>query len=242
MFTPLGTKNSLTQIIEYELTEAIRAGTYPPGSKLPTENELCDLFVVSRTAVREAIKKMNARGIVEVKRGSGVYVSEMSIKNASETLNLFFELSSDKNVILQTIKTRLVLEPALASQAATHRNDDQIELLVENIKMTKACDINDADREAELDNDFHKTILSIADNQVLDLLLGPMFNLMPKFKTSVFAKSQEGALVKKKEVMLSHHENILEAIIKQDQQLANKTMYNHILETQNNYIKTLKRK
>lgn len=242
MFTQLGIKKSLTQMIEYELTEAIRAGKYLPGSKLPTENELCELFVVSRTAVREAIKKMSARGIVQVKRGSGVYVSEISIKNASETLNLFFELSSDKNVILQTINTRLVLEPALVSQAAINRSDEQIELLVENIKMTKSCDLSDANKEAELDNDFHKTILSIADNQVLDLLLGPMFNLMPKFKTSVYAKSHEGELVNKKNIMLKHHENILDAIIKQDEQTASKAMYNHILETQNNYIKTLEGK
>ena len=241
MFAPLGIKKSLTQMIEYELTEAIRAGKYLPGSKLPTENELCELFVVSRTAVREAIKKMSARGIVQVKRGSGVYVSEMSIKNASETLNLFFELSSDKNVIQQTINTRLILEPALASQAAINRTDAQIQSLVDNIKMTKSCDINDTDKEAELDNDFHKTILSIANNQVLDLLLNPIFHLMPKFKTGVYAKPQEGELVKKKQIMLTHHENILDAIIKQDEQMANKAMYNHILETQNNYTKSLKK-
>lgn len=241
MFAPLGIKKSLTQMIEYELTEAIRAGKYLPGSKLPTENELCELFVVSRTAVREAIKKMSARGIVQVKRGSGVYVSEMSIKNASETLNLFFELSSDKNVIQQTINTRLILEPALASQAAINRTDVQIQSLVDNIKMTKSCDINDTDKEAELDNDFHKTILSIANNQVLDLLLNPIFHLMPKFKTGVYAKPQEGELVKKKQIMLTHHENILDAIIKQDEQMANKAMYNHILETQNNYTKSLKK-
>ena len=241
MFAPLGIKKSLTQMIEYELTEAIRAGKYIPGSKLPTENELCELFVVSRTAVREAIKKMSARGIVQVKRGSGVYVSEMSIKNASETLNLFFELSSDKNVIQQTINTRLILEPALASQAAINRTDEQIQSLVDNIKMTKSCDINDTDTEAELDNDFHKTILSIANNQVLDLLLNPIFHLMPKFKTGVYAKPLEGELVKKKQIMLTHHENILDAIIKQDEQMANKAMYNHILETQNNYTKSLKK-
>ncbi len=240
MFAPIGIKKSLTQIIEYELIEAIRAGKYLPGSKLPTENELCNLFAVSRTAVREAIKKMSARGIVQVKRGSGVYVSEMSIKNATETLNLFFELSSDRGVILQTIKTRLVLEPALAGQAAINRTERQIELLKENIEMTKNCDLNDTNKEAELDNDFHKSILSIANNQVLDLLLSPIFNLMPKFKAGVYAKPLEGELVKKKNMMLKHHENILDAIINKDEQRANNAMYNHILETQNNFTKSLK--
>ena len=107
--------------------------------------------------------------------------------------------------------------------------------------MTKKCDLNDTNKEAELDNDFHKTILSITNNQVLDLLLNPIFHLMPKFKTGVYAKPQEGELVKKKQIMLKHHENILDAIIKQDEQMANKAMYNHILETKNNYTKSLKK-
>ncbi|WP_212744283.1 FadR/GntR family transcriptional regulator [Maribacter sp. ACAM166] len=69
-----------------------RTGKYLPGSQIPTENELCKMFNVSRTAVREAVKKMNAKGIVDVKRGSGVYVSEMSIQNASEKM-LFYKQS-----------------------------------------------------------------------------------------------------------------------------------------------------
>jgi GntR family transcriptional repressor for pyruvate dehydrogenase complex len=57
MFTPLGQTKSITQQIEFELTKAIRTGKYLPGNKLPTENELCQIFNVSRTSVREAVKK-----------------------------------------------------------------------------------------------------------------------------------------------------------------------------------------
>ena len=239
MFTSIGSNKSITQQVEYELTEAIRNGKYLPGNKIPTENELCEIFNVSRTSIREAVKKMSARGIVDVKRGSGVYVSEMSIKNASEILNLFFELSSDKNIILQTINTRLILEPALASQAAIHRNNNHLDLLKNNMIEMRQCALDDKKREAELDNDFHRILLSIVNNKVLELLLNPMFNLIPKFKTAVYVKPIAGKLLKEKNIMLDYHENILQAIIQKDSDKANEAMRNHIIETQRNYTKSL---
>ncbi|MGB3150075.1 MAG: FadR/GntR family transcriptional regulator [Maribacter sp.] len=235
MFSSIGKSQSLTQQIELKLTKAIRNGTYLPGHKIPTENELCELFKVSRTSVREAVKKMSAKGIVDVKRGSGVYVSEISIKNASENLNMFFELSSDKDVILQTINARLILEPILAAQAAKYRTEHQLNLLKENMIAMQNCELMDKKKEAELDNDFHRTLLSVANNKVLELLLSPIFNLMPKFKSIVYAKPSKGNLKAQKKIMLAHHENILQATMEKDEQKATEAMRNHIMETQSNY-------
>lgn len=238
MFAPLGQKKSVTQQVEFQLTEAIRAGKYLPGAKIPTENELCQMFDVSRTSVREAVKKMSALGIVDVKRGSGVYVQEISIKSASETLNMFFELSSNQDVILQTIDTRLLIEPMLAAEAAKNCNEEQLELLKMNMISMRNCDLLDKQREVELDNDFHRTLLSISDNKVLELLLSPIFNLMPKFKTIVYAKVTDGNILKDKEIMLNHHDNILQSIIEKDESKAYQAMQAHIIETQTNYAKT----
>ncbi len=242
MFAPVGLGRSLTQQVEFELTEAIRTGKYLPGNKIPTENELCQMFNVSRTSIREAVKKMSALGIVDVKRGSGVYVSEISIKNASGILNMFFELSSDVDVILQTINTRLILEPALAAQAASYRNEEHLALLKNNMIAMRNCNLNDKKKEAELDNDFHRILLSITNNEVLELLLSPIFNLMPKFKTIVYAKPTDGNLLKDKQIMLGHHENILQAIIDQDEKKASEAMRVHIIETQVNYTKAIQKK
>jgi len=242
MFTPLGKTKSITQQVEFELTKAIRTGAYLPGQKIPTENELCQLFNVSRTSVREAVKKMNAKGIVAVKRGSGVYVSEISIKNASENLNMFFELSSDEDVILQTINTRLILEPTIAAQAAKSRTEHQLIFLQENMIAMHNCDLMDKKKETELDNDFHRALLSIANNKVLELLLSPIFNLMPKFKSIVYAKPTNGNLLTYKKIMLDHHERILTAIIEKDEQKATEAMRTHIIETQTNYKTSIQNK
>lgn len=68
-------------------------------------------------------------------------------------LNLFFGLSSDEAVILETINTR----SSLAAQASKMRNDSHLTLLKNNMIALHNCDLNDKVKEAELDNDFHRT-------------------------------------------------------------------------------------
>jgi len=239
MFQQIGQKKSLSQQIVEEITRSIRDGEYLPGQQLPTENALCGIFNVSRTAIREAIKILSARGIVEVKKGSGAYVSEVSVQNASEVLNMFFELSSDTDMILETIETRQLLEPQIAKEASQKRNEYHIALLQKNMESMRKCPIDKKKREAELDNEFHRILLSITGNKVLGLLLSPVFNLMPKFKVNVFAKPAEGNLEEEKNTMLQHHENILKAIIDQDGSAAELAMKRHLEDTLKNYTKSL---
>ncbi|UWX56235.1 FadR family transcriptional regulator [Maribacter litopenaei] len=242
MFPSLGNKIALSEQVENELTQAIRNGNYLPGGKLPTENELSQMFNVSRTSIREAVKKMSAKGLVEVRRGSGVYVQEISIKNTSEILNMFFELSTDEDIISQTINARLILEPSLAANAAKNRNENQLEILQKNFEELINCQLSEKDKEAEIDNNFHRTILSISNNKVLTLLVSPIFNLMPKFKAVVYAKPRDGDMQREKEIMLAHHKNILEAIQHKDENAAKIAMQKHILETKTNYSKSIKLK
>ena len=241
MFEKIQDRKSLSQQIEEEISCAIRSGDFPPGRKLPTELEMCGIFNVSRTAVREAIKRLNARGVVEVRKGSGVYVTEISLKNASEVLNMFYELSSDKDLSLETIDARAAIEPALASYAAKMRTLEHIDVLRENIAETTKCPLRDKRAEAELDNQFHATILSISRNRVLGLMLSPLFSLIPKLKLDVYAKPLEGDLKKDKEILLEFHTGILEAIIDQDSSRAEWIMRQHLAETRTNYLKFLER-
>ncbi|WP_067028946.1 FadR/GntR family transcriptional regulator [Allomuricauda sp. CP2A] len=241
LFQPIENRGSLSKHVENELTRAIRKGQYRPLQKLPTENELCSIFNVSRTVVREAIKGLNAKGIVEVKKGSGAYVSEMSIKNASETLNMFFKLSSDKDLLLSTIDSRAMIEPMIAARSAVVRTEDHLVQLNENIEKMKQCPLENKKEEAELDNQFHRVLLDCVDNPVLHLLVDPIFNLMPKFKLGVFAKSIRGNLEEEKKEMMHYHQLITDAIVSQDAQRAENFMREHLRITRENYMKTIKK-
>lgn len=239
MFEPIARRESLSEHIETELTRAIQQGQYQPLQKIPTENELCSIFNVSRTVVREAIKKLNAKGIVDVRKGSGAYVSEMSIQNASETLNLFFGMSSDQDLMLHTIDSRAMIEPMIAVKAAVVRTDDHILRLQANMEKMRQCHLGDKKTEAELDNQFHRILLDCIDNPVLHLLVNPIFNLMPKFKVNVFAKTIEGDLAKEKEKMLYYHQMITDAVAAKHALRAESFMKEHLRVTRENYNKVI---
>ena len=80
--------------------------------------------------------------------------------------------------------------------------------------------------------------LSIANNPVLELVLSPIFNLMPKYKFAVYAKPTKGNLKAAKNKMLQHHQNILDAISIKDENGAFEAMKAHLKETHDNYLKS----
>ena len=82
VFSKIGTIQTLSQKIERRIEEAIQQRKLRPGDKLPSEKELCASFSVSRTALREALRRLSARGLIEIKKGSGMYVSEIQIEDA----------------------------------------------------------------------------------------------------------------------------------------------------------------
>ncbi len=241
MFAPIVKPESLSGHVEAELTNAIAQGEYQPSKKIPTEHELCSMFKVSRTVIREAIRGLNSKGIVDIKKGSGVYVSEMSIQNASETLNLFFRLSSDRGLMLHAIDSRAMIEPMIAAKSAEVRTDDHVLRLHDNMKELIQCPLDDKIMEAELDNQFHRILLESVDNPILNLLLDPIFNLTPKFKHDVFAKSITDNMVEEKEKMLHYHQRITDAIAGQDAIKAEGLMREHLKVTSENYIKSVGR-
>ena len=203
--------------------------------KLPTESELCKQFSVSRTAVREAISKLTARGLISVRKGSGTYVSEVSINQAQQALNLFFELSTQPNLVFDTINARRMIEPSIAAYAAKVRKQEHIDFLEQNLADMIACDMEDLDKEAELDSAFHSCIIKSTGNQVLNLLMRPVYNLMPQYRQLVFAKNSHTLHIKAKNILIGFHRDILDAIKAGDSQKAFQSMTDHLAFTETNY-------
>ena len=102
------------QIYHYILDEALE-----PGAKLPNEFALGEKFRVGRSTIREAVKLLSSKGIVEVRQGSGTYVVT-TVKGLSDPLNL--RSVQDKNALaFDLVNVRLLLEPGIAEMAAPPR-------------------------------------------------------------------------------------------------------------------------
>ena len=141
---------AVDQIIQVILDRDMKA-----GDKLPNEYDLARELGVGRSTVREAVKLLSSKGIVEVRRGSGTYVVTTA-KGLSDPLNL--RSVQDKNALaLDLVNVRLLLEPGIAEMAAQNATDEDIE------RINRLCDrveskIYDGDLYIEDDIAFHTCI------------------------------------------------------------------------------------
>jgi len=187
IFSKIGTTQTLSQKIERRIEEAIQQRKLVPGNKLPTERELCASFAVSRTALREALRRLNARGLIEIKKGSGMYVSEISIDDAIKSLNLYYDLKFDSNLIAQMIEMRSLFEPQIASLAAKNRTQEDLIVLQNNIIELEKCNPDNTQMEADIINRFHTNIAKATGNPMIIVSMEPIFSLLPRMRNFLYA-------------------------------------------------------
>jgi len=234
VFDNIGSKITLSQKIERRIETAIREKKLPIGSKLPTERELCESFGVSRTALREALRRLNARGLINIIKGSGMYITEIKIDDAISTLNLYYDLSFDRNLISQIIEVRGIFEPEIAKLAAKQRTPNDILELENNLKEFKKCNPDNVQLEADLDNKYHLLIAKATHNPIVQVSMEPIYSLLPRMRNLVYA-NVDG----EKEVTLKYHQLTFEAIRDKNEVEAYNNMAEHLKRTIEVYYKYL---
>ncbi len=147
-------------LIARELAQAIINGTYAHGQQLPTERQLAENFVASRTTVRKALAVLETQKLVQRRPGSGTYVS--------------FQTTAGENGIaertspLQLIEVRAVIEPQMARLAVLHASQvdlDKLQALVNDLKAAEKDD--DGERYSMVDEQFHLAIASATSNPLM---------------------------------------------------------------------------
>lgn len=236
IFGKIGSAQTLSQKIERRIEEAIRQKKLLVGAKLPSERELCEMFAVSRTALREALRRLSARGLIQIKKGSGMYVSELKIEDAIDSLNLYYDLSFDSNLIPQIIEVRRVFEPEIARMAANNRTDKDLELLLKNITDLEECDPDNTQMEADIINKFHLNIAKATGNPIVIITMEPVYSLLPRMRNLIYA-NVDG----EKEFTMKAHRAIYEAICDKDSDKAFEEMVGQINRTLEIYTQYLKK-
>ena len=235
IFQNIGNKLTLSQRIERTLENAIREKKLVVGSKLPTEREMCESFGVSRTALREALRRLSARGLVTIQKGSGMYVSEINIEDAMDTLNLYYDLKFDKNLLSQIIEVRYIFEPEIAKLAAMNRTKKDLDILSRNLVEFEKCNPDNTQLEADLDNNFHLAITKATLNPIVQITMEPIFLLLPRMRNYIY-----GNIEGEKPHTIKFHKDLLEAVRKQDGERAYSIMKEHLERTREIYSKHMK--
>lgn len=223
IFNTIGNREPLSSIIAAEIEGAIFSKKFPPGSKLPSEAEFCQLFGVGRTSVREALKSLVAQGLLETKQGKGVFVKSISSDSLSDNMVKQFEYILQGNYAYDLIIARQIIEPGIAYYAALNRTEDDIALLEKDIEDLVNCDSKNIDQLAHYDICFHLHLAESTKNQIMPSLLKPINKLFPTAKRDVLSKiegSHQAAKV--------GHKKILKAVIDQDGDKAREHMVDHL--------------
>jgi GntR family transcriptional repressor for pyruvate dehydrogenase complex len=214
--------NTLSQEIVEKIERSIVEKKLTPGQKLPTEQELCEMFSVSRTAVREALRMLSAKGLITIKKRAGMFVSEFSTANAISLVGLYLELNFEREYMLHVFAVRNILEPEVSKLAAAMRTDSDLRKIEVNLDNMRAA-VGNRELESELDQQFHLLVTEAARNPIISLVLEPIFQLMPKVRAIVYANTPHC-----KSSALEHHTRIFEAIKIQNGDEACAAMRNHL--------------
>jgi GntR family transcriptional repressor for pyruvate dehydrogenase complex len=217
-------RSKLSLSIVDQLVEAIRTGGLLPGMALPAERVLAVQLSVSRSSVREAIRVLEHAGVLDVRTGSGTFVSDAGVSNAT-MLRARAALIGDQSP-LDVIVARLALEPVCAELAAANRRDKDLAILRESVAQQAVLVERDED-PTDIDLDFHQSIAAAAQNPVLLLLVERLIPIMRQ-GTWRELKQRTGGRNQTFRLFLRQHESILEAIERSDGAAAGERMREHL--------------
>jgi GntR family transcriptional regulator, transcriptional repressor for pyruvate dehydrogenase complex len=191
------------QIVQ-QIEESILKGALKPGDQLPAERELAQNFGVSRTAVREAVKALREKGLVEAYSGRGTFIGQQ------EGLAHLAEL-------------RWILEPEIAALAAT-RIEEQLLATMREAVATMDRSLQDPEIYIEADLDFHLALAEAAGNPLVLSLLDSIVGLLREQRMKIF-KVDGGP-----ERGQFHHKRILAATEERDPEKARAAMREHLAQ------------
>lgn len=209
------------QIVQ-QIEESIQKGELTAGSQLPPERDLAKQFGVSRTAVREAIKALQEKGLVDAFPGRGTFVTNGAPSAMRRSLDRIVN-SGEEEGQAYLVEVRDMLEPEIAALAAVRADEENLATMREAVKiMDNAAWDSDAYIEADLD--FHLALAEAAGNPIVLSLIDSIVGLLREQRLRIFRV--EGGPNRGQQ----HHRRILEAIQRHDPQAARNAMQAHLAQ------------
>jgi GntR family transcriptional repressor for pyruvate dehydrogenase complex len=194
-----------------------------PGDKLPGERELAEALGVSRSSIRDAMRRLELMGLVEPRQGSGTVVRELSTDTlVSPLANV---LAHKRQQVGELLDFRKMLEPPLAARAATHASAEHVKAM-EEILGRQQERLREGGLAVEEDSEFHYRIALASGNSVVLKVLDVVMDLLVETRSR--SLQSEGRPQKS----LAGHKRILAAIKRRDASAAEAAMRQHIQEVE----------
>lgn len=219
MYKVVQTSRLYEQIVE-QIEQTILKGTLKAGDQLPAERELAQQFGVSRTAVREAVKALREKGLVEAYAGRGTFVTNGTPPSIKQSLGRMMR-ADQQDGTAHLVEVREILEPEIAALAASRADEEAIATMREAIAVMDSAK-RDPEAFIEADLDFHLALAEAASNPLILSLIDSIVAVLRDQRMLIF--NVEGG----PERGQYHHKRILEAIEHRDPQGARDAMRAHL--------------
>ncbi|MGB7598861.1 MAG: FadR/GntR family transcriptional regulator [Candidatus Sulfotelmatobacter sp.] len=219
MYKVVRTSRLYEQIVQ-QIEESVLKGTLKPGDQLPAERELAQSLGVSRTAVREAVKTLREKGLVEAYSGRGTFITDGTSQAARQSFDLMIKVGQQEGSP-HLAELRLILEPGIAALAASRIQEPEIMAMREAVAVMDRAQ-RDPEAYIEADLDFHLALAEAAGNPLILSLIDSIVGLLREQRIRIFnveGGPQRGQI---------HHKRILEAVERHDPELARSTMRSHL--------------
>ncbi|MCG0277895.1 MAG: GntR family transcriptional regulator [Thermanaeromonas sp.] len=207
----------LREIVFETLREAILAGHLKPGERL-MEVQLAEEMGVSRTPVREAIRKLELEGLVVMVPRKGAYVADISTKDIADVFEIRGALEA--------------LAAALACERITEEELEELERLL--VKIAECAEKNDLETLVQLDTQFHDILYRASRNDRLVQIINNLREHIQRFRTSSLATPG------RKRETVEEHKALVEAIASRNVELAQRLAQEHIENAENRLLEAIR--
>jgi GntR family transcriptional repressor for pyruvate dehydrogenase complex len=211
-----------SDVLANELRERILTGEFAEGTGLPAERDLVTQTRMSRTTVREALRILEVQGLIRIKAGrtGGAFVQQPGEEAMASTVNLLIRGRQIRLAAL--LETREAIEPFCAQLAATHRTDEELEIL-EAANRAIADDSGDLAQFLQANVDWHVAVARASHNELLS-------GLMAALSRAIYAATEDDKFVdiEVRHTTIRAHETITAAIRNGDADAAVRRMKRHV--------------
>ena len=207
------------QIVQ-QIEDSVLNGSLKPGDQLPAERDLAQRLGVSRTAVREAVKALREKGLVEAYSGRGTFITDGTSQAARQSFDLMIKIGQQEGAP-HLAELRLILEPGIAALAATRIQEPELVAMREAVAVMDRAQ-KDPGAYIEADLDFHLALAEAVANPLILSLIDSIVGLLREQRIKIFnvdGGPQRGQI---------HHKRILEAVERHDPEMAQSAMRSHL--------------
>ena len=212
-------RSGLTEMLVARILGLVTTGNLKPGDQLPPERKLAETFDVSRPTLRDALRALAVLGVIEVRHGGGVFVSQLEASDLLAPLTFFLTLRAAE--VEKLYEARRLIEGEIAALAASRGDDtafDELDGLIAAQEEAKA----DPERYRDVDSAFHRRLGDLSGNEFLSRaaqslnVLGQEFRKIASETPNVISTS------------IADHRRIVEAIRRRDAAAARQAMVTHM--------------